>query len=158
MESILRYGLPPRFLAALMKPNQKSTARLRKTLGSLFGNSGDPLNHALLPDSHVGVSSLQDCAYHWVGKTELGCMCLFAVFSLLLHPVTSVRMWVQAQASTLMAMTRAQQAWQATRRCTHMSRSQSVSTDDILWMCALLHIPAQKGPMQWHLSQCRHQA
>lgn len=41
MESILRYGLPPRFLAALMKPNQKSTARLRKTLGSLFGNSGD---------------------------------------------------------------------------------------------------------------------
>ncbi|CAL5223599.1 g6138 [Coccomyxa viridis] len=40
VESILRYGLPPRFLAALMKPNQKSTARLRKTLGSLFGNSG----------------------------------------------------------------------------------------------------------------------
>ena len=41
MESILRYGLPPRFLAALMKPNQKSTTRLRKVLGSLFGNSGE---------------------------------------------------------------------------------------------------------------------
>ena len=40
MESILRYGLPPKFLAALMKPNQKSTARLRKTLASLFGNAG----------------------------------------------------------------------------------------------------------------------
>ncbi len=44
MESILRYGLPPKFLATLMKPNQKNTARLRKTLGSLFGNSGDLLS------------------------------------------------------------------------------------------------------------------
>ncbi len=41
-ESILRYGLPPKFLAALLKPNQKSTVRLRKVLGSLFGNSGNP--------------------------------------------------------------------------------------------------------------------
>ena len=41
VESILRYGLPPRFLAALMKPNQKSTTKLRKVLGSLFGNSGE---------------------------------------------------------------------------------------------------------------------
>ena len=37
---------PPLWPAAqvpghLMKPNQKNTARLRKTLGSLFGNSGD---------------------------------------------------------------------------------------------------------------------
>ncbi|KAK9839479.1 hypothetical protein WJX81_004823 [Elliptochloris bilobata] len=40
VESILRYGLPPKFLAALMKPNQKSAPKLRKLLSSLFGSQG----------------------------------------------------------------------------------------------------------------------
>ena len=42
VESILRYGLPPKFLAALMKPNQKTAPKLRKLLASLFGSQGDP--------------------------------------------------------------------------------------------------------------------
>lgn len=41
VESILRYGLPPKFVATLMKPNQKNAARLRKVLNQLFGNSGN---------------------------------------------------------------------------------------------------------------------
>ena len=40
VESILRYGLPPQFLAVLLKPNAKNAAKLRKLLGSLFGNTG----------------------------------------------------------------------------------------------------------------------
>ncbi|KAK9917348.1 hypothetical protein WJX75_003410 [Coccomyxa subellipsoidea] len=40
VESILRYGLPPKFLAVLLKPNQKNTTKLRKLLASLFGSSG----------------------------------------------------------------------------------------------------------------------
>ena len=40
VESVLRYGLPPRFLAALMRPNQKSAARLRKVLAQNFGATG----------------------------------------------------------------------------------------------------------------------
>ena len=36
----MRYGLPPRFLAVLLKPNQKNAPKLRKLLGSLFGSSG----------------------------------------------------------------------------------------------------------------------
>lgn len=42
MESILRYGLPPKFLAALMKPHQKTAPKLRKLLAQLFGSQGDP--------------------------------------------------------------------------------------------------------------------
>ncbi len=30
VESILRYGLPPQFLAALMRPNPKTVPKLRK--------------------------------------------------------------------------------------------------------------------------------
>ena len=41
MESILRYGLPPKFLAALMKPHQKTAPKLRKLLAQLFGSQGD---------------------------------------------------------------------------------------------------------------------
>ena len=37
VESILRYGLPPKFLAALMKPTQKTVPKLRKTLATTFG-------------------------------------------------------------------------------------------------------------------------
>ena len=37
VESILRYGLPPRFLAALLKPNPKTVPKLRKALTSTFG-------------------------------------------------------------------------------------------------------------------------
>jgi hypothetical protein len=40
VESILRYGLPPQFLAVLLKPNPKNAAKLRKLLGSVFGSSG----------------------------------------------------------------------------------------------------------------------
>ena len=41
VESILRYGLPPKFLAALMKPHQKTAPKLRKLLAQLFGSQGD---------------------------------------------------------------------------------------------------------------------
>jgi V-type H+-transporting ATPase subunit C len=41
VESILRYGLPPQFLPVLMKPHQKSTAKLRKLLASVFGSAGE---------------------------------------------------------------------------------------------------------------------
>ena len=40
VESILRYGLPPKFLAALMKPHQKTAPKLRKLLAQLFGSQG----------------------------------------------------------------------------------------------------------------------
>lgn len=65
VESILRYGLPPKFLAALMKPNQKSTARLRKVLASLFGNSGiartpDNLKHL---STHPSARCWEACAH-----------------------------------------------------------------------------------------------
>ncbi len=42
VESILRYGLPPRFLAALMKPTQKTVPKLRKTMASTFGEGANP--------------------------------------------------------------------------------------------------------------------
>ena len=41
VESILRYGLPPKFLAALMKPHQKTAPKLRKLLAQLFGSQGE---------------------------------------------------------------------------------------------------------------------
>ena len=41
VESILRYGLPPKFLAALMKPTQKTVPKLRKILATTFG-AGEP--------------------------------------------------------------------------------------------------------------------
>ena len=40
VESILRYGLPPQFLAALMKPVPKTAVKLRKVLAQSFGGSG----------------------------------------------------------------------------------------------------------------------
>ena len=40
VESILRYGLPPRFLAALLKPKAKAVPKLRKVLASTFGAAG----------------------------------------------------------------------------------------------------------------------
>ena len=42
-ESILRYGLPPQFLGVLMKPNAKAQAKLRKSLASVFGSTGNNL-------------------------------------------------------------------------------------------------------------------
>lgn len=39
VESILRYGLPPQFLAALMKPVPKTAVKLRKVLATTFGGS-----------------------------------------------------------------------------------------------------------------------
>ena len=42
VESILRYGLPPRFLAALVKPSPKTLPKLRKVLASTFGGSSAP--------------------------------------------------------------------------------------------------------------------
>ncbi|KAK9865838.1 hypothetical protein WJX84_006570 [Apatococcus fuscideae] len=38
-ESILRYGLPPKFLSAIMKPNPKFAQKLRKALATLFSAS-----------------------------------------------------------------------------------------------------------------------
>ncbi|PSC71138.1 V-type proton ATPase subunit C [Micractinium conductrix] len=38
VESILRYGLPPQFLSVLMRPNPKTTAKLRKLLAQQFGH------------------------------------------------------------------------------------------------------------------------
>ncbi|KAK9815311.1 hypothetical protein WJX72_001409 [[Myrmecia] bisecta] len=40
VESILRYGLPPQFLGVLIKPNPKTTTKLRKQLTSMFGTAG----------------------------------------------------------------------------------------------------------------------
>lgn len=37
-ESILRYGVPPQFLTALVKPNAKTTTKLRKLLASMFAS------------------------------------------------------------------------------------------------------------------------
>ncbi|KAK9811116.1 hypothetical protein WJX73_003699 [Symbiochloris irregularis] len=37
-ESILRYGVPPEFLTALVKPNAKTTTKLRKLLASMFAS------------------------------------------------------------------------------------------------------------------------
>ena len=42
VESILRYGLPPQFLAVLMKPVPKTAAKLRKTLAKACGATGAP--------------------------------------------------------------------------------------------------------------------
>ena len=133
VESILRYGLPPKFLAALMKPNQKSTARLRKVLASLFGNSGD----ARTPDN-VKHLSTHPSARYWEACAH--CLCRLWGWALLeyaeavsMHPLklALVMVWlVQGQASTLMEMTRAWQAWQGTLRCTHTSHSQLVSMDE----------------------------
>lgn len=39
-ESILRYGLPPKFLGCLLKPNPKQSTKLRRMLGSMFGTNG----------------------------------------------------------------------------------------------------------------------
>jgi V-type H+-transporting ATPase subunit C len=52
VESILRYGLPPRFLAVLMKPNPKGVAKLRKTLANTFGQKG-ALKHSTCVQPHV---------------------------------------------------------------------------------------------------------
>ena len=41
VESILRYGLPPKFLAVLMKPNIKASSKLRKLLATLFNMPGE---------------------------------------------------------------------------------------------------------------------
>ncbi len=54
VESILRYGLPPRFLAALMKPTQKTVPKLRKTMASTFGEGASrniirSFSHGLIP-------------------------------------------------------------------------------------------------------------
>jgi hypothetical protein len=76
VESILRYGLPPKFLAALMKPNQKSTARLRKVLASLFGNSGDAcipdnVKHLSNPPSQPDIGKPLHIAYAVYGELAL---------------------------------------------------------------------------------------
>ena len=60
VESILRYGLPPKFLAALMKPHQKTAPKLRKLLAQLFGSQGEP---ALL--------WLQRCLSEYEGATSV---------------------------------------------------------------------------------------
>lgn len=39
-ESVLRYGVPPKFLAALVKPNLKQVQRLRKLLAAMFSSRG----------------------------------------------------------------------------------------------------------------------
>jgi V-type H+-transporting ATPase subunit C len=40
VESVLRYGLPPQFLAVLIKPNQRYESELRKVLSSTFNTAG----------------------------------------------------------------------------------------------------------------------
>lgn len=40
VESILRYGLPPKFLSVLMRPNAKYTAKLRKLMAHSFSHTG----------------------------------------------------------------------------------------------------------------------
>ena len=37
-ESILRYGVPPQFLTALVKPNAKAATKLRKLLAAMFAS------------------------------------------------------------------------------------------------------------------------
>jgi hypothetical protein len=43
VESILRYGLPPAFLAAVVRPSEKGEAKLRAVLAEAFGTSEPPL-------------------------------------------------------------------------------------------------------------------
>jgi V-ATPase subunit C len=72
VESILRYGLPPRFLAVLMKPNPKGVAKLRKVLASTFGQKG-----ALKPSTCVQPLCLDSrswIAEHSQGATQLGAL------------------------------------------------------------------------------------
>ena len=40
VESVLRYGLPPKFLGVILEPNNRSEAKLRKALASEFGGAG----------------------------------------------------------------------------------------------------------------------
>ncbi len=40
VESILRYGLPPHFQAAVVRPGEKSEGRLRAELDNTFGGGG----------------------------------------------------------------------------------------------------------------------
>jgi V-type H+-transporting ATPase subunit C len=40
VESILRYGLPPAYQAAVIAPQDKSTVKLRQVLNSAFGGGG----------------------------------------------------------------------------------------------------------------------
>ena len=73
VESILRYGLPPKFLAALMKPNQKTAPKLRKLLASLFGSQGESpgcLQHRL--SSHLS------CLTTLPSQFSLSCSTLLA--------------------------------------------------------------------------------
>ncbi len=44
VESILRYGLPPQFQAAVVKPLPKMEARLRTALAANFGTGAWPLS------------------------------------------------------------------------------------------------------------------
>jgi V-type H+-transporting ATPase subunit C len=40
VESVLRYGLPPNFLGAIIEPHGRTEAKLRKALTSEFGSHG----------------------------------------------------------------------------------------------------------------------
>lgn len=48
VESILRYGLPPQFQAAVVKPLPKMEVRLRTVLASAFG-TGAAKHHGQVP-------------------------------------------------------------------------------------------------------------
>ena len=93
VESILRYGLPPQFLAVLLKPNQKNAAKLRKLLGSVFGSSGASV-----------INFLYGAALHCHSKSRL--------------EICGTIM--QGRGSTLMATVAGWVVWWATQRCSHM--------------------------------------
>ena len=119
VESILRYGLPPKFLPALMKPNQKSTARLRKTLASLFGNAGIA-DVACIAVVHVPAPACSCCCTAAVSqKVDIFASGL-AKSAMLTSEILSCTWLVQAPTSTLTAMIRVHRAWQATQKCIPM--------------------------------------
>eukprot|EP01024_Parvocaulis_polyphysoides_P021922 TRINITY_DN2043_c0_g1_i5.p2 TRINITY_DN2043_c0_g1~~TRINITY_DN2043_c0_g1_i5.p2 ORF type:complete len:224 (-),score=32.91 TRINITY_DN2043_c0_g1_i5:247-918(-) len=64
-ESILRYGLPPKFLATLMQPNEKTQPKLRKALESMFGG---PDSKVWTEGAQAGVGSMDDI-YPYVSFT-----------------------------------------------------------------------------------------
>jgi V-type H+-transporting ATPase subunit C len=77
VESILRYGLPPQFQAAVVKPLPKMEVRLRTALAANFGTGGSgSAVGAVLQDSAAGLTDvlLRLAAWSVVMCGTLGCV------------------------------------------------------------------------------------
>jgi len=62
VESVLRYGLPPEFVSAVIKPNRKTAKALRKTLDKSYGYLGGHMfmgkDKGLSSDEQAALQSL----------------------------------------------------------------------------------------------------